>query len=186
MSEQMRKKDFADHLGVAPSYITKLIEHDRLVLTEDRKRVLVAESIARLEETKDPNRDDVVDRWKRQRGTTETQEDQPQDPPDESTVSFTVARARKEHFLSLKAEREYLQMAGNLCEVADVRKAGTDIGTLVRIKIEKQEHMLADELALESDPGRVRALIREYNESILSELSQQIIKSIDKAVEGAQ
>jgi hypothetical protein len=52
--------DFARRLGVAPSYVTKLAQEGRIVVVDGQ--VEVEASLARMEATKDPNRDDVRQR----------------------------------------------------------------------------------------------------------------------------
>jgi hypothetical protein len=54
------KSAFARRLGTAPSYITELAQAGRLVLADGQ--VEVEASLARIEATRDPNRDDVRQR----------------------------------------------------------------------------------------------------------------------------
>lgn len=59
------KSEFARRLGVAPSYVTKLKDEGRIVVVDGH--VEVEASLARMEATKDPNRDDVRQRHARAR-----------------------------------------------------------------------------------------------------------------------
>ncbi len=54
------KSEFARRLGVAPSYVTKMKDEGRIVVVDGQ--VEVEASLARMEATKDPNRDDVRQR----------------------------------------------------------------------------------------------------------------------------
>lgn len=54
------KSAFARRLGVAPSYVTKLKDEGRIVVVDGQ--IEVEASLARMEATKDPNRDDVRQR----------------------------------------------------------------------------------------------------------------------------
>jgi hypothetical protein len=54
------KSEFARRLGVAPSYVTKLAQEGRIVVVDGQ--VEAEASLARMEATKDPNRDDVRQR----------------------------------------------------------------------------------------------------------------------------
>lgn len=54
------KSAFARRLGVAPSYVTKLKDEGRIVVVDGQ--VEVEASLARMEATRDPNRDDVRQR----------------------------------------------------------------------------------------------------------------------------
>lgn len=59
---------FARHIGKARSWVTQLKSAGRLVMTDDGRHVLVAESIERISQTEDPNRSDVKGRHARGRG----------------------------------------------------------------------------------------------------------------------
>jgi phage terminase Nu1 subunit (DNA packaging protein) len=61
MSNELKRKQFADQQGWRPSYVTKLSKQGRLVLTEDGQRVKVAETLALVEATKG-GRNDVAER----------------------------------------------------------------------------------------------------------------------------
>jgi len=50
----MTPREFVAHLGFRPHYGHQLLKDGRLVLAPDGKNVLVAESIARMQETADP------------------------------------------------------------------------------------------------------------------------------------
>lgn len=54
------KSEFARRLGVSASYVTKLAQEGRIVVVDGQ--VEVEASLARMEATKDPNRDDVRQR----------------------------------------------------------------------------------------------------------------------------
>lgn len=54
------KSAFARRLGVSPSYVTKLAQDGRLVVVDGQ--IEVEASLARMDATKDPNRDDVRQR----------------------------------------------------------------------------------------------------------------------------
>lgn len=54
------KSAFARRMGVAPSYVTKMKDEGRLVVVDGQ--IEVEASLARMDATKDPNRDDVRQR----------------------------------------------------------------------------------------------------------------------------
>lgn len=60
-SEPMSQAEFARRAGYAKSYVTALKQAGRLVMTADG-RVDAAASVARIEATRDPNRDDLESR----------------------------------------------------------------------------------------------------------------------------
>lgn len=54
--------EFARHAGFKPSYVTQLKREGRLVLSDDGKAVKAAESLARIQETRDPSKAAVAAR----------------------------------------------------------------------------------------------------------------------------
>ena len=195
--------EFARLKGWSPSYVTKLKADGRLVLTENGKRVLVEESVVRIEETKDPNRDDVGARHARARqaragGASPTLSgDSPaapgmeevgrrQEQPPRATPgavaetpagqSYANARAIKERFLALGAKLEYERAIGKVVDSAAVIAAGAEIGTVLRATLENLTDQLAPALA-EGDPERERriyARLVEHMEMVLTEISDKL------------
>ena len=66
--EIMTLSQFNKHMGFKGRYVYQLRDEGRLVLASDGKSVLVAQSIARIQETKDPSRAGVSDRHAQARG----------------------------------------------------------------------------------------------------------------------
>ena len=169
--KKMTQKQFADHLGVQPSYVTKLKQTDRLVM--DGKKVLVVESIARIEETKDPKRDDVSDRHRKNRSGEALK---PSDP--QSSQSLNKSRAEKEFFNARTAEIEFRKKAGETCEISRVHHAAGEAGAIVRSALENWPDHYAPMFAAESDKTRVHALMVESVEKILHEIADQTSKAL--------
>ena len=184
-----KRSQFADLLGVRPSYVTKLGQQGRLVFTADKKLVKVHESVARIEATKDPARGDVA-----QRNAATRSEPQPGaalppalDPEpaeggdteaaDSATASYSRARARTEHWKAERAEMEFRKAAGELCEVRAARGAGEEVGTQVRVALERMQDRLAPELAAAGDETRVRALLADYIEGMLQDLASSVARA---------
>ncbi|HVI60112.1 MAG TPA: hypothetical protein VM619_14735 [Luteimonas sp.] len=65
--ETMGFREFADHLGKKPSYVTELKRKGHLVLTDDGRRVAVAESKQLIADSMDPAKAGVVARHAAQR-----------------------------------------------------------------------------------------------------------------------
>lgn len=179
--ETVTRSEFARLQGWSPSYVTKLVGQERLVLTADGKRVRVAESLARLAATKDPARQDVEDRWAAQRaGADEAPADEaPADepaPPADTVIehNYQTARARREYYAAQTAQIEYEKQLGNLVEVTAIRAAAAETGAQIRTLLENLPAQLAPELAAESDEARVQALLVERVEILLNNIAELI------------
>lgn len=197
MSDGVTFSEFARLQGWSPSYVTKLRQAGRLVLTENGKRVFVEKSLARIEETRDPNRDDVAARHAETRATPARSHDpgpvgdplppSTKDTQSQAGQSFAASRAVKERFLALGAKLEYERAVGKVVETAAVRAAGTEAGTVLRAALENLPDHLAPELA-EGDPEReqrIRARLAGHVEQVLTEISDKL-KALSEQVAEAQ
>ena len=154
----MTRTAFAKHLGVSKPYVTKLAKADRLVFTPDGRHILVEESVARIEDTKDPAREDVVERWKAQKAGGQV-------------LSYSDARARKETALAEQAEMDLRKRKGELCEVVDVESAIHDLTVKIRSTLENYPDRTSPELAPITDEGKHHALQVEHIEMLLTDLA---------------
>lgn len=171
---------FARRLGVRPSYVTKLRANDRLVMTDDNK-VDVELSLARIEATADPNRDDVRARHARERG-------QKKEPGEGTTVpapnpetaqiseSYTRARSVKERYLALQAKLDYDRAIGLVVDTASVQAAGVELGTALRAAMENLPDQLAPLVAAQADEDRCRQILQDHLEAILKEIAAKIAR----------
>lgn len=170
---------FAKRLGHAPSYVTKLRHDDRLVLTEDGKRVRVAESLARIVATADPNRIDVQQRHAKEK------EQKAAEPAGQASLPlekkpraershFTLYRTRKMLADAELAEMERDKVRGTLVALDTVRAAGVEAGTALRAALENLPDQLAPLLAAQSDEDRCRQILQDHLEAILKETSAKI------------
>lgn len=180
--------EFAAIANVRPSYVTALKKAGRLVLDATGK-VLVAESLARIEATRDPAKAAVAARHAEARGAA-----LPSPPSPAAGLSthptgdgggtilggYQQARAVKEKFLALEAKRAYEVAIGKLIEADAVRLAASDAATRLRTALESLPTTLGPQLAAESDEARCVALIREAVELALSELSRQFAMITEK------
>lgn len=174
--------NFARHLGVKPGYITQLRKDDRLVLTDDGKRVRVAESIARIETTRDPSKTAVTEHHAAERARKRAPATLPASEPADSTdpastpaekvgTTYQAARAVKERYLAMAAKRDYELSMQELLRTAEVRAAITGAVTTLRTSLESLPDSIAPVLAAEADEHRVRVLLAEEIEVLLSNLA---------------
>lgn len=198
-------RQFCDLIGVKPSYGAELKKTGRLVLAEDRKTVLVPESIVRIEETRDPSKTGVAARHAAGRGTVaqtghaETEENKPLAPVDSSqaateTIATTASqsgegegaaargydyqgsKAKKEHFSALEAEASYRQKIRGLLEATEVRSVLAEVITVLRTSIEGLPYNLAPVLAAASDEAQIKSLLSAEVEHALKTAADSLAK----------
>lgn len=153
---------FAGIIENKKSYVSELKKAGRLVLNS-QGRVLVKESLLKIEETKDPSKQGVVDRHKENRGKKQ---------PSQPSPKYQDSRAKKEHFAALKAEIEHKQLVGGLLERESIKHSAAGAGVLVRNRLESLADVMAPQLAVEQDEAKVRAMLIDQIEFILTELER--------------
>lgn len=166
-------KEFAALLGCRPSYVTQLRKEGRLVLTEDGRRVRVAESLARVEATRDPAAQHVAERHAvaRAQGAAPAA---PEVPSGAEKIgnTYQAARAVKERYLAMSAKRDYEISIGRLLEVAAVEAAVADAVTTLRTRLEIMPDILGPQLAGVTDESQARAILAENIEHALEDLAR--------------
>ena len=190
--ETMSFSEFAKHAGFKPSYVTQLRHEGRLVLTENGKRVLVNESLQRIQDTRDPARRDAVDRHAANRGAEiknptipSTTEDEEEDEESDNegaprgkrgTSAFQEARARRENFLALQAQRDYEVSMKQLLNAAEVEDAIASAVTAFRTTFENLPDRLAPTLVGLSDEHVIRSMLADEFELALNRLATEFRK----------
>jgi hypothetical protein len=169
----MTQAAFARHMGWAKSRITQLKQAGRLVLTDDGKRVLVEETKRLIEETKDPNRRDVAERWAAERGEQQTDSADVAVPG--QPLTHAQAKATKEYYLAENARLDYEERCGKLLERDQVKLVVADAFTTLRTQVESWPALLAPQLAGQ-DEGRIQALLAEHVELSLTQLVERLGK----------
>lgn len=178
-AETMSFSEFARHIGRSPSYITLLRQKDRLVLTQDGKRVQVEESKQRIAATEDPSKQPVAARHEAARldraarhaePSPESQEGEGDDPADPSP-EYQLWRARRERAAALREELKLGEDAKDYLKRADVEATVADLVSSFRSAIETLDDRLAPLLASESDVNKIRAILTEERAHTLKNLS---------------
>lgn len=178
--------EFAKVLRVKPAAVTQLKADDRLILTEDGKRVRVEASLARIRETADPSKAAVAARHAATRQAKAQGEGESIDRDDgaafgdEGGESESVAspgyqhwRERTERAKALAAERENAVADGALLVAADVAAAIAASITILRTQLERLPSEVAPSLAATADENEVRAVLTEAVEHALEDLSRK-------------
>lgn len=174
----LRQKDFAAHIGCKPGYITKLKQDGRLVMRDDGL-VLVAESIARIEATRDPAKRAVAARHAAERGAALAVDEAPAAPaaPDQQAErvgnTYQAARAIKEKYLAMSARRDYEISMGKLLEADQVRAAVFSAGATLRTRLEALPEVLGPQIIAIKDERQAINLMAETIEHALEDIARE-------------
>ena len=166
--------EFARMEGKARSYITALKNAGRLVMTADGK-VDVEASRARLTDTADPNRDDVKERWEKERTPPAADPSQ----SDKIGNGYQAARAVKEKYAAMQAKLEYERAIGKMIEKSEVEAATIDVVTALRQAIENIPHRAAPEL-VGKDLDAIRATLKQEIHGALAEMEREFTKRLNQ------
>ncbi|CAI10249.1 hypothetical protein ebA7281 [Aromatoleum aromaticum EbN1] len=181
-------KAFAAIIGCRPSYVTELRKSGRLVLSDDGKAVRVAESIARIEATRDPAMKAVADRHAATRGAElaiaaparieagEGAEDAAEDDDAAAGPDFHLWKSRRERAAALREEIKLAEDAKEYLRRDDAIAVVSNAFVTLRAELEALPDSIAPVLAGESDEQRVRVLLAEEIEHALGNLAEQIGK----------
>ena len=172
MPETCSRKEFADRMGwSSPSHVSNLIREGQVVLTEDRKKVLVAESIARIEAARDPSKRGVRERHERARSIDAYNERPDEDVDGE--YDYQESRAKTEHFKALKAEAEYNRSIGLLLDAGEVHSIMADVLVTLRTSLEPIGAIMSPRLAASKDEIECKTMIDDRIAAALSEASRK-------------
>ncbi len=201
--------EFADIAGFRRSYITQLKQDGRLVL--DGRRVIIAASLARIAETRDPAKAGVVARHAAARaapgkgrgngaqvpaspGSAAPRAKAPVAPmapvsPATATTqvgaTYQVSRAVRERYMALEAKRAYDVAIGKLMVAAEVEGVVANVITTLRSRLEALQDVLTPLLATISDEAQIRATLSAEVEHALTEAARHF-KKLKKGSEDAR
>lgn len=174
----MTPRDFAASLGFKPHYGNQLVKDGRLVMAPDGKHVLVAESRAKLEATRDPSKQVVADRHAAARTGAQNgsaifppldAEGDGADLPPAAQYSYADAKAKREHWAAEREHAAWRKEAGELMERSEVVAAFADAGATLRGKLEAWAAVLPPQLA-GRDEAAIRATVADQVEQLLHDL----------------
>lgn len=184
---ELSLRDFAAHIGCRPSYVTELKRVGRLVLTEDGKRVRVAESIALIEATRDPARAGVAERHAAARAAAaavsvpdDDDDDDDGDAPGAAADElvgragkvFQVSRAKRESTRARREERLEAIELGKLLHADDVRRQTAIAATVLRAGVERLIDTLPPQLAAVTDEHDHRRILQSEFRHLLEEAAR--------------
>lgn len=180
-------KAFAEFIGCKPSYVTELRKAGRLVLTDDGRAVRVAESIARIEATRDPSRAGVAERHAAHRGAPLATSEAPPSAPaaddgaddqddNDADPNFQRWKARRERAAALREEIKLGEESKEYLRRTDAAAIVGNAFVMLRTSLEAMPDSVAPVLAGETDENRIRILLAEEVEHILGNCSAELAK----------
>jgi hypothetical protein len=86
--------------------------------------------------------------------------------------AYQQARAMKEKYFAMQAKIAYEKEVGLLLVASEVKFAIADGDAIIRNRLESLPDTLAPQLAAEQDESRIRIMLAEHIEELLSELSR--------------
>lgn len=178
-TKTMGLREFARSQGFNPSWATALKQAGRLVMTDDGRRVKVAESIARIEATRDPSKAGVAARHAAARAQAaepaDTEAAPAAGPEDRAGSLYQRAKAENEKYKALKARLEYEQMAGKLVPVDQAVAVAADIAATCRSRLENLPSLISGHVH-EDDRGRIFTTVSDIVEALLHDMADTFRK----------
>lgn len=186
---EMGLREFAAAQGWKPSYVTELKRAERLVLSPDGRRVLVAESLQRIADTRTPGKQGVAARHAATRAAAapasapaEEGDDSPAGAPTAPAIPFNDplamrrarAQAETEEARARKALRDEQLELGQLLQREEVEAAIAGAVTTLRTSLQNLPSTLAPELAAATTEDRCHVLLANGIEHALEELSRKL------------
>ncbi len=163
MTETCTRKEFAERMGWrSQGQVSNLLKQGLVKLTDDGKRVLVAESIAAIEAARDPDKDGV--RARHAAGRAGVSHEIP---------ALQESKAKIAKYDALEREKSFLKDANELVVKSLSVLEATTAATEVRVALEPLGAVLAPQLAAAADEASCRAIIDDRIEGILGELSRR-------------
>lgn len=169
------RAEFARRQGWNRSRVSQLAKDGRLVVDDDGN-VFVAESLARISSSRDLSKLSTTERHAAKRQARQNVDD---DIALESIAlntaeivegSYIDYKTKNEKFKALTAQANYELSVGKLLAVDDVAKVISNAAGIIRSRFEAQPEALAYELAAITEPARIAATLKAYNENLLNDL----------------
>ncbi len=154
--------EFARQQGWSRPYVSKLVKKG--VIRLKKGKVDTRQALAAIKSSAEPS--------------TVLRQDQPAEvipaKPDstQGAVDFVTARTMREAFRAKLAKLEYEQKAGQLTDADKVRNDAFRTGRMIRSELFAIPARMADVLAAEEDPSKIRSLLTDEIEVILNRLCE--------------
>jgi transcriptional regulator with XRE-family HTH domain len=173
--------EFARRLGVSRQYIGRLVKKGKLELVG--RKLDADASMAVLEGLADPARPRKTS-LAASPPSREIVAEQPEpaDDPEGAIIkgekrapTFAEAKTMKEVYLAKMARLKYQEEAGRFLEKAEVERRAQNVGMVVRQNLLSLPSRLMDQLAFESDPREINALLEAEVREVLTMLAEELM-----------
>jgi transcriptional regulator with XRE-family HTH domain len=165
--ELISQAELARRLGVSRQYVNRLVRSGKLEL--EGKKIDAAKAVAALRQVRDPARKYKTDE------PADLDQPAPQpEPAAKRQPTFAEAKTMKEVYLARMARLKYEEEAGKLVPKADVEARAADIGMVVKQNILSIPSRLMDQLADETDPREINAILEAELRRALEQLAQEL------------
>jgi len=197
MDGYVSKAAFAKIYGCAQSYVTKLKDLNRLVLSQDGKLVNVEASLRLIEATGDPSKLGVRERWEAYRNgqslddmpmvasaaepAAPASERKAKSGGDGATSAYHQARTEKEQIDAQLKLIELRKLQGQIAEIAPIVRAVHDTHAAARSALTQMPDRLAQILAPETDPAKVHELLRLECERVCEVMARELQRLREQA-----
>lgn len=196
MNGFVTKSVFAQIYGCGVSYVTKLKDQKRIVLSENGKLVNVEASLRLIEATGDPSKVGVRDRWNAYRDGKQV--DIPANPAPEAPKNkqksrligeepggdYHQARTEREQAEAELKKLELAKQRGLIAVVEPIVKAVVDTHMTARAALMQIPERLTQQIAPVTDPVTVHTLITAECEKICSTMEKTVAELIEKHLSG--
>lgn len=179
------KSQFAKRIQRAPSYITELISHGRIVLTEDGKRVEVEASIAKIEATASGAKPAVAARHEAERkGVKPGRKKRKEAEVEEGSRQYyerTLQQVKNDH----KA-LEFDLVLGKRFLIADVRREALGLGNTLRATVERLIDQTAPRLSVMQDKTLRHALLQDELKTLRTVIKAEFPRAMRRLKKGGK
>lgn len=159
--ELISQSELARRLGVSRQYVNKLVRSGTLPLVG--KKLDAEASMATLKQMANPGRPTKA--TMPSLGTSS----QPAQPP-----TLAEAKTMKEVYLARMARLKYEEEAGKYMEKAEVERRAQEVAMVVKQNLLAMPSRLMDQLASETDPREINALLEAELRDILSLMAEEV------------
>jgi hypothetical protein len=174
----LSKSKFAAEQGWVPSYVTKLGQQGRLVLSEDKKFVDVHATLAMLRKTDDPGKESVRQHHQAARVDKHVgdhiKHDSPVDEPSSNGTDpkYWDNKARREGALAELAELELAKKRGGLVETSRVEAMAFAAGRTLRDTVLGLPTQLAPVFASMTDSFQIEVKLRDALRQVFADAAK--------------